>query len=492
MLRQLFFVTLGLLCLSVEAQKGTRKKSGGGRRKSVPTTRTPCAKCTEDMSVPAKAVFKGAKKTSKGYLESSQGVCACAELCASKAYYVVTVKDGRSKCTCYDGVLKKISSSSKDYVGGTTVETSAILAAVSKKAKLTESAKCPATTPSPTSDDPCMDVTVTGTMGGPGFAGNLAGTGTLVTVGSRGDNCRGDYKFQFDTGRGTTLRLSKVNVWPMDLDAVFLTHTHSDNTEDIGILVYARWQFGSRTPKIDIVCPEDAPDPIEGDPDRVLSCAKLIENMDAGYFASGEVGTRNIGSSRVARRPRDKVNLMTHAITEEPLLVWNSADESVKVYAIRSHHIAGHVSYRLETPAGSVVIAGDASNDNEDASTREYSTSDNVEKLLKHNGGTDVLVQSAVHPVFRPSVSGFSAKYYDRQSNAVDIGAMGMRTGVKNIMLSNLIPPIGIPRFGPWLVPGGPVSAKDWVDAMELGGYEGKSHVGPDLTKCRIVKGAEE
>ena len=35
----------------------------------------------------------------------------------------------------------------------------------------------------------------------------------------------------------------------------------------------------------------------------------------------------------------------------------------VKVSAIRSTHIPGHASYRVDTPAGSVVIGGDATND---------------------------------------------------------------------------------------------------------------------------------
>eukprot|EP00497_Spongosphaera_streptacantha_P004952 TRINITY_DN5889_c0_g1_i1.p2 TRINITY_DN5889_c0_g1~~TRINITY_DN5889_c0_g1_i1.p2 ORF type:complete len:133 (-),score=17.59 TRINITY_DN5889_c0_g1_i1:65-463(-) len=117
----------------------------------------------------------------------------------------------------------------------------------------------------------------------------------------------------------------------MDLDAVFLTHTHSDATEDLGILTWARWQFGSRTPKIDVICAADAPDPIEGEPDRVLSCSKLVENIDVANMMSGEVSTRNIGSSRVARRPRDKINLMTFDLTEEPEVVWKSADDAIIV-----------------------------------------------------------------------------------------------------------------------------------------------------------------
>ena len=55
--------------------------------------------------------------------------------------------------------------------------------------------------------DPCMKVTLTGTMGGPGIFDGLAGPGTLVTFGTEGNGCS-DVRLQFDIGRGTTLRLS--------------------------------------------------------------------------------------------------------------------------------------------------------------------------------------------------------------------------------------------------------------------------------------------
>src|SRR5262245_66138923 len=61
-------------------------------------------------------------------------------------------------------------------------------------------------------------------------------------------------------------------------------------------------------------------------------------------------------------------------------LVWSSGD--VKVSAIRSTHIAGHASYRVDTPAGSVVIGGDAGND-VPLPPRSSSTSEQVEKLAK-------------------------------------------------------------------------------------------------------------
>jgi ribonuclease Z len=59
--------------------------------------------------------------------------------------------------------------------------------------------------------------------------------------------------------------------------------------------------------------------------------------------------------------PPGKRNVITFQPTNEPQVVWTSGE--VKVSAIRSTHIAGHASYRVDTPAGSVVIGGDAGND---------------------------------------------------------------------------------------------------------------------------------
>ena len=104
-------------------------------------------------------------------------------------------------------------------------------------------------------------------------------------------------------------------------------------------------------------------------------------------------------------------------------MVWSSGD--VKVSAIRSTHIPGHASYRVDTPAGSVVIRGDAGNDVL-APPRSSSTSEQVEKLAK---GADIVVHSAIHPIMGPDMgSGMFPYAYFRQSTATDLGAMAERS----------------------------------------------------------------
>jgi ribonuclease Z len=59
--------------------------------------------------------------------------------------------------------------------------------------------------------------------------------------------------------------------------------------------------------------------------------------------------------------PSKMANVVTFDAKSEPAMVWSWGD--VKVSATRSTHIGGHASYRVDTPAGSVVIGGDAGND---------------------------------------------------------------------------------------------------------------------------------
>src|SRR5712691_5976463 len=100
---------------------------------------------------------------------------------------------------------------------------------------------------------PCLIVTLTGTQSGPPVFNGLAGAGTLVRYGDDANNCAA-VKLQFDAGRGTNMRLSQVGVPPGQLNAIFFTHMHSDHADGFADIVQLRWNFGSKGPKIDVVC----------------------------------------------------------------------------------------------------------------------------------------------------------------------------------------------------------------------------------------------
>jgi ribonuclease Z len=324
---------------------------------------------------------------------------------------------------------------------------------------------------------PCLVVTLTGSMGGPPTFNGLAGPGTLVQYGDTGSNCNA-VKMQFDAGRGTNMRLSQIGVPVEQLNAIFFTHMHTDHTEGFADILQLRWHFNSTGPKIDVVCSSDIVSPLG----FTMSCKKFALHIADAFIQSGEMAQRlSEVKERLVGGPADLTNVITFEPQNEPQIVWSSGD--VKVSAIRSTHIVGHASYRLDTPAGSVVIGGDAGNDTF-SPPRASSTSDQVEKLAK---GADIIVHSAVHPIMGPDKgSTMPPLLFYRQSTASDLGAMARRAGAKYLMLTHLLPPIGAERQGPWKIPGGALTEADYRKAVQESGFTGDIVVGTDLANIRL------
>ncbi len=322
---------------------------------------------------------------------------------------------------------------------------------------------------------PCLMVTLTGTQAGPSVFNGLAGAGTLVRYGDDSNDC-GAVKLQFDAGRGTNMRLSQITVSPPQLNALFFTHMHGDHTEGFADIMMLRWYL--KGPRLDVICSSDAASAVG----VTLSCRQYVTHIGDAFLRSGEIAERRSeDTARLAGGPAALANVITFDPKDEPQVVWSSGD--VKVSAIRSTHTAGHASYRVDTPAGSVVIGGDAGND-VPAPPRTHSTSDQVERLAK---GVDIIVHSTTHPVLGPDrKSGFPAFAFYRQSETTDLGAMAKRAGAKYLMLTHLAPSIGAVRHNRWNVPGGPLTEADYRKAVEAGGFTGNTIVGTDLATLRL------
>src|SRR5438093_7155281 len=294
---------------------------------------------------------------------------------------------------------------------------------------------------------PCLMITVTGTQSGPSVFNGQAGAGTLVRYGDDSNDCAA-MKLQFDAGRGTNMRLSQIGVSPEQLNAILFTHMHGDHTEGFADIMMLRWYF--KGPKVDIVCSSDAVSALG----FTNSCRKYVTHIADAFLQSGEIAERRSeDNARLSVGPADLTNVITFDPKDEPQVIWSFGD--VKVSAIQSTHTAGHASYRVDTPAGSVVIGRDAGHDVL-APPRASSTSDQVEKLAK---GVDIIVHSAFHPVLGPDRgSGFPPLSYYRQSLASDLGAMAKREGAKHLILTHLCPSLGEVKHNLWMDPDVPLT----------------------------------
>src|SRR6266850_3796255 len=159
---------------------------------------------------------------------------------------------------------------------------------------------------------PCLMVTLTGTQGGPSVFNGQAGAGTLVRYGDDSNNC-GAVKLQFDAGRGTNMRLSQIDVTPVQLNAIFFTHMHSDHTEGFADIMLLRWYF--KGPQIDMVCSADAVSALG----FTNSCRKYGMHIGDPFLQSGEIAERRSeDNARLAGGPADLTNMITFEPKNEP------------------------------------------------------------------------------------------------------------------------------------------------------------------------------
>src|SRR2546430_12542347 len=158
---------------------------------------------------------------------------------------------------------------------------------------------------------PCLMVTLTGTQGGPSVFKGQAGAGTLVRYGDDSNDC-GAMKLQFDTGRGTNMRLSQINVTPVQLNAIFFTHMHGDHTEGLADIMMLRWYL--KWPKIDIVCSSDAVSVL-----GTNSCRKFVMHVAHAFLQSGQIAERRSEDNRrLPGRPADSPNLIAFHPSADP------------------------------------------------------------------------------------------------------------------------------------------------------------------------------
>ena len=158
----------------------------------------------------------------------------------------------------------------------------------------------------------CVIDSVSAGTGREGMKVTLLGTGTPFPNAERFGSAIlvevAGTKLLFDCGRGVVLRLTQAGVSPKEIDALFLTHLHSDHVVGIPDLWLSGWLLGRSKPlpiwgpqgtssmarhlaqafAFDIRIRQAAPDPLP---------AKAVE-IDAKEIEQGEI--YNDGSTRVS------------------------------------------------------------------------------------------------------------------------------------------------------------------------------------------------
>jgi ribonuclease Z len=281
-------------------------------------------------------------------------------------------------------------------------------------------------------------ITLTGT-GVPIPTRDRAGAGVLIAWEGEGDDA---VRIQVDAGRGTTMRLTDLGVGVHQIDALLLTHLHSDHVADLADLVLTRWVEDHlwQTGPLPVVAPDGR-------------APKFVSGLLDAYAYDIEVRRDHVQD----RGPEVEGHWFEASTVAAP--VWRSRCGRVEVAAVSVRHepVEEAVGYRITTPDGVVVVSGD---------TR---VCPEVERLAE---GADVLVHEACRATaLADAVRGTAFEtIFSYHADTVALGEQAAVLGVPHLVLTHLIP-----------APEDEAQEADFESDVRRGGYTGTVSVGRDL-----------
>ncbi|MEM7663758.1 MAG: MBL fold metallo-hydrolase [Pseudomonadota bacterium] len=203
----------------------------------------------------------------------------------------------------------------------------------------------------------------------------LCGTGSPLPDPSRAGPCigvlAGQKAFVFDVGSGSVRNMGLMGFPTSRLEAVFLTHLHSDHLDGLGELLLNAWIAGSRDARLPVYGPEGTGDVVDG--------FNQSYRIDGG-FRTAHHGPRianPLGQGGVA------LEIETPADPNGSLVVFGDGD--VLITAIQVAHSPVHPAFgfRVDYKDRSVSISGDTI----------YS-----EGFVSGSNGVDIMFHEALDP----------------------------------------------------------------------------------------------
>ncbi|WP_029131442.1 MBL fold metallo-hydrolase [Sandarakinorhabdus limnophila] len=250
----------------------------------------------------------------------------------------------------------------------------------------------------------------------------FCGTGSPVPDPQRAEAClmvkAGDNLLLIDGGDGGARKLGGFGVPLGGLDAVLLTHLHSDHIEGLVPALLLRWTGSAATTPLPLIGPPGTSD--------VAAGYNLMMKADAGYRTSHH-GPAIVppGGGQFAGQDRPAG------------VVWNSGGLVITAFEVNHAPVAPAYGYRIQYKGRTVVVSGDT------AATPA---------MAQAARGADVLVHEALQPRLVAALTrGLAAANQPRTAQITrDIltyhttpeqaATAAAQAGVQMLMLTHIVP----------------------------------------------------
>jgi ribonuclease Z len=265
---------------------------------------------------------------------------------------------------------------------------------------------------------------------GDGISAYVCGSGSPMPDADRAGPCiavlAGNQSFVFDSGSGSIRKLMRMG-FPMEkLQAVFLTHLHSDHIDGLGELMLQSWIAGSRS----------TPTPIYGPAgtDQVVAGFRQAYATDEGFRVAHH-GTKIANPAGYG----GAAQIITLPDGVDSQVVYDNG--GVKITVIRVNHapVAPAFGYRIDYKGRAMTLSGDT------VYAPSFVNASKGADLMFHEALNKDLVAAMGKKLAERGRANTAQIMHDIQgyhASPEDAARAAREAGVKALVIYHLVPPV--------------------------------------------------
>lgn len=266
-----------------------------------------------------------------------------------------------------------------------------------------------------------------------------------------------------DAGTGGARNLQRIGFAPARIEALFLTHFHSDHLDGLGEMALLRWTGGGH----------DDPMPVYGP----AGVEEVVEGFGRAYRQ--DVGYR-VAHHGAATVPPSGAGMTAHPFAQpapgEAPVVFEANGLRVTAFAVDHEPVKPAVGYRFEYGGRSLLVSGDTAK------------SANLEAQAR---GVDLLVHEALAPQLvarmnaaataagRANLAKITSDIPDYHATPVEAAEIAAAAGAKHLLFYHVIPPLPLPGLD-----------RIWLEGVS-DAYAGGVTLGRDGTFVSLPAGSD-